>query len=330
MIKSQIPIALVAGLAAAMMHSAATVPSLPMVLVFYLAPLPLFLAGFGWGAATVALAALSGFAAVSFVATFKTAAMFALTTGLAPVILVWLALINRPAADNDPSHISEGEASAGGRVWYPEGRLVLWAGIISGAIFVLVVLLVGGSVEGFRTIIAKLAHEMVGEILKSRDMTPEMTSQVNAVQALLVLALPMIAAVFWVFTTVINFRLAMWILQMRGGALRPWARFGAMTFPRNAVFLPAAALAAAMLPDPLGTLAQIIAAGLLAAFTVLGLAVVHGLVKDMPMRAWLLGALYPGLIFLHVIMAGILMMLALADLMFNLRQRMNNRAAGNE
>ena len=129
-----------AGLvSAALFASAATATSLAGIL-FYLAPLPICLAGLGWGWIAAAVAALAGMVVVGGVLGLAPGAVFAGAIAMPMAVLCYLALLSRPAA------APQGQASVG-LEWYPVGRLVGWAAVIAGALAAIMVLTLGYDAE---------------------------------------------------------------------------------------------------------------------------------------------------------------------------------------
>src|SRR5215472_15760539 len=119
------PISLIIGagsglVSAALFASASTATSLAGLL-FYLAPLPLCLAGLGWGGMAVLLSALTGTVVVAASLGATTAAGFAVSIAAPTALLAHLALLSRPAATPN-----------GALEWYPPGRIVGWAALIAG------------------------------------------------------------------------------------------------------------------------------------------------------------------------------------------------------
>ena len=125
-----------AGLVAgALFASAATATALAGIL-FYLAPLPICLAGLGWGWTAGFVAAAAGSVAVAGVLGLSAGLVFAGAIGFPLAALCYLALMSRP--------VSEGTSGQQGLEWYPPGRLVGWAaatgtiGIESIVLFVII------------------------------------------------------------------------------------------------------------------------------------------------------------------------------------------------
>jgi hypothetical protein len=136
--------------------------------------------------------------------------------------------------------------------------------------------------------------------------------------------LPIAAASIWLLATLVNMKLGARILAAFDRSPRPWARFGALTFPRRAVWLLPAALAASMLPGMAGVIGTVFAAAMLTAFALAGLAVLHGLTEGMAARAPLLGGLYLALILLNWLLLLPLAMLTMLDMAFGMRARTAN------
>ncbi len=91
--------------------------------------------------------AMSGFGGV------KTGLFFVAASAVGPVILSRLALTSRPS--QGPG--SEGEVTAQGLQWYPEGRLVLWAAAMAGGLLTLVILALGPDAKSFQAMLSEAA-----------------------------------------------------------------------------------------------------------------------------------------------------------------------------
>jgi hypothetical protein len=302
-----------AGLAAAVLQAAVLYPSPLTMVAFYLSALPIFVVALGWGLSSTALAGLTGSVAIAAVAGVKPALAFLIGVALPPAILSWLALRSRPADEAPPI---EGEPQMDGRQWYPEGRLVLWAAGLAAGLTALGILLIAPSAEGFRTTLEGLVTQMLAAM--GEEMEGEEVDQLVAMMAVL---LPIAAASIWLLATLVNMKLAARMLTAFGRSPRPWARFGALTFPRRAVWLLPLTLAASMLPGIAGIIGSVFAAAMFTAFAIAGLAVLHGLTEGMAARGLLLGALYFALILLNWLLLVPLAMLAMLDMAFRMRVR---------
>jgi hypothetical protein len=140
--------------------------------------------------------------------------------------------------------------------------------------------------------------------------------------------LPAAAAMGWTLSTFVNFRLVETIAARLRITARPLPRFGALAFPRIAAVGLVAASAAALLPDSLGLIGGAFAGGMSAAFAVLGLAVLHGLLDGHPFRAMLLAALYVAVVVLGFALALPLIVTGILDMVFRMRARTRSSQSG--
>ncbi|MGB7205479.1 MAG: DUF2232 domain-containing protein [Anderseniella sp.] len=311
-----IVIGIIAGLVAGLLQAGGGTGNSLAALLVFLAPLPLFIAGLGWGAVTAALATLV--MAIGFLVGFgwQQALVVILSSGLAPVALSWLALKNRPASAS-PS--DEGEVADTGVEWYPEGRLVIWTVLISAALTMLVILALGPTVDQFR---ASAAEQLkpVFESLAKQPNAPT-AEQIENLKNYTLALLPATMCGVWGVLTMINMWLAGNILNASGHGARPWAEFGKLAFPKWAIWLLSGSAMATFLPGMLGQFAWILTAAMMLAYAILGLAVMHGLLEGNQFRSGLLATFYFLLVLLNFTVLVPLVMLAMFDQSFNIRKR---------
>jgi len=314
--------AIIAGLAAALLHASIVALTPLSALLFYLAPLPLFLIGLatGWTAALIGSAA-GGVALSAFWGT-KTGLFFLLTTAAGPVVLSKLAAISRPAA----AQAREGEVRDKGLEWYPEGRLLLWIAAMAGALLTLVILIMGPDAESFRAALKELSARLAEPLLKT--LPAQQRTGLNELVDFLVLIAPVASAAAWFAAMTVNLLLSTQLLARWGKSPRPWAPFSSLAFPRAAGVALAAACALSLFPGTVGLIGSVFAAPLLSAFAVLGLAVVHALLLGHSARVALLAGLYVALILLSWIALLPLLALGVAELGWNLRSRFKALPSG--
>ncbi|HFB98120.1 MAG TPA: DUF2232 domain-containing protein [Bryobacterales bacterium] len=310
--RSWIVMAVAAGALSGVAFLGIIAPSLVSILMFYMSPLPLFMVGLAFGLPAVALAALSGLVFISFVLSLKAAAFYVVSMAIAPVVLVHLALKWRPAAGG-----AEGEAADdSGREWYPEGRLLLWTAFMGGALVSVLLLMTGPDLETIRATLSQMA----GQMLKMSGAADELPAdQVERLKEFVSVATPLVSTAFWVVAMLFNLWLAARLLRAFGYETRPWAPFWKLTFHPRAMAALAVAAFATFLPGVLGLIGSVFAMALLAAFAILGFAVIHGLTLGNPWRNAILAVLYGGLIVMGWLILLPLVALALADLTFDLR-----------
>ena len=296
---------------AALFASAATATSLAGLL-FYLAPLPLCLAGLGWGGMVALLSALTGIVVIATSLGAATAAVFALSIAAPTALLAHLALLSRPAATPNGQVVGPLE-------WYPPGRIVGWAALIAGLLAGIFVLTIGYDQEAYRDTIRQiLEHSTLKEL--DRNGTVFTEEAIASLSSVLARALPAAFAIIWFTITLFNLWIAALIVDASGRALRPWPDLRGFELPNALVPLFAGALAASFLPGLPGLLATGLAGALLFAYVLQGLAVIHLYSHGLPFRAVLLTAVYLGILLLGWV-ALVVAILGLAEPLLGLRRR---------
>jgi len=284
-------IGLGASAAAALMFASVVSGSIAAILLFYLAPLPIFIAALGWSPLAGLIAAAVATAAVTIVSSTFFIAVAVIAFGA--WWLGYCALLARPAS------------SAGALEWYPAGRLVLWAAVIGTLVVVAAIPNFGMDQQSVQAALRK-AYE---RILRDRSLVD-----------MLVVAVPPAAAVFSTVTNLLNLWLAARIVKISGRLRRPWPDLPALNLPTSSSGLLAAAIVGSFLPDLFGVLSGAFAASLLMAFAMLGFAVLHAITRGMSARALVLGALYAATAILGWPVLAI-SILGLAETAFNIRNR---------
>jgi hypothetical protein len=311
-----IPLLIGAGsglVSAALFASAATATALAGVL-FYLAPLPLCLAGLGWGGMAALISALTGTVMIAAVLGPATAAVFGVSIAAPTALLTHLALLSRPAVTPQGPQIAALE-------WYPAGRIVGWAALMAGLLAGLMVLFLGYDQDSYRDSIREiLNHSALKEL--DRDGTLFTDETVASLSAMLARALPAAFAVVWLTITLFNLWMAGLIVDASGRALRPWPDLHALELPNAFLLVFAGALAASFLPGLPGLLATGLAGALLFAYVLQGLAVIHVYSRGVPLRALLLATVYLGILLLGWV-AIVVAIVGLAEPLIGLRQRAN-------
>jgi magnesium-transporting ATPase (P-type) len=296
---------------AALFASAATATALAGVL-FYLAPLPLCLAGLGWGSAAAFVAALAGTLVVALSLGPATAAIFALSIAAPMALLAHLALLSRPLATPQGPVTQAIE-------WYPAGRIVGWAALIAGGLAAILVLIVGYDQAAYKeTIRQMLDHSALKEL--DRDGTLFTEETLTSMAAMVARALPAAFAIVWLTITLFNLWMAGMIVDASARALRPWPDFHALELPNALVPIFAASLLASFVPGLPGLVATGFAGALLFAFVLQGLAVIHVYSRGAPFRALLLGAVYLGILLLGWV-AIVVAIIGIGEPVFRLRER---------
>src|SRR5262249_15835847 len=119
-------IGLGAGAAAALLFASVSSGSWLSVVLFYLAPLPMMIAGVGWSLWSGVIGGLISAVALGFVFPSVFFFSFLAVAGIPAWWLSYLAMLARPAAAN-----VNGSGAAPQLEWYPPGRLVFWAALLA-------------------------------------------------------------------------------------------------------------------------------------------------------------------------------------------------------
>ncbi|ODS02949.1 hypothetical protein AUC71_12415 [Methyloceanibacter marginalis] len=300
-----------AGLVSAALFASAAVSAALASFLLYLCPLPLCLAGLGWGRSSILIGGLAATVVMALTLGPAASLVYALTIAAPAAFLVHLLLQARPAAG------PEGEKS-GALEWYPAGRLVGAAALMAGALAGVMVLLLGPDAESYRASIA----EMLPHILKALDpddsvFKPEMVENLETVLAK---ALPAAFAVLWLTVMLFNLWLAGYIVAASGRSLRPWPDLHGLEVPNIFVAVFAGALVASFIPGIIGLIATGFAGAMLFAYVLQGLAVIHVYSLGVPFRPLLLAVVYLGILLLGWL-AIIVAILGLAEPLLGLRAR---------
>ena len=305
------------GLIAAALFASAATATAPAGVLFYLAPLPVCLAGLGWGGRAALLSAFTGTVVIAAAPGVATAAVFAVSIAAPSALLTHLALLSRPAITPQGRQVAALE-------WYPPGRIVGWAALLAGLLAGLLVLFLGYDQETYRESIREiLSHSALKELDPDGKLFTEDT--IANLSIVLARALPAAFAVVWLTITLFNLWMAGLIVNASGHALRPWPDLDALELPNAFLLVFAGALAASFLPGLPGLLATGLAGALLFAYVLQGLAVIHVYSQGVPARGLLLATVYLGILLLGWV-AVIVAILGLAEPLLGLRQRANRGA----
>src|SRR6266403_6346917 len=119
-------IALAAGCASALMFASIISGALISLVLFYLAPLPLMVAGLGWGPLSATIGGIAAAIGLGAIFGLPYCIAFVLTVALPAWWLGHLALLGRPVAT--VASAGNGAAPAAPIMeWYPVGRILLWS-----------------------------------------------------------------------------------------------------------------------------------------------------------------------------------------------------------
>jgi hypothetical protein len=307
-------IALAAGSASALMFASIISGALISLVLFYLAPLPLMVAGLGWGPLTATIGGISAAIGLGAVFGLPYCIAFVLTIALPAWWLGHLALLGRPVTTGTSA--GNGAAPAAPAMeWYPTGRILLWTTGFAALTTMAALFTLGGDAA---TISGALRRGLL-RIVGVRGAAPATGDTEQFIDALAAIA-PAAAAVVAMMTLTLNLWLAAKITATSGRLHRPWPDLKTAALPPMTLAALSLALALCFTGGLLAMLGQIASAALMMAYALIGFAVLHTLTLAMKSRTLWLSATYAVVLVFGwpaVAMVG----LGLADAVFGFRQR---------
>ena len=301
-----------AGVAAALLFASVTSGTLLSIPLFYLAPLPIMIAGLGWSYWAALTAALTGALALGVVFGAVFVFAFLAGAGVPGWWLAYLAMLARPAGGHE-----------GPLEWYPTGRVVAWAAILAALLVVVAIPNLGTDGESFRAglhdALARMLRVQTGAPADTPLTLPGGTDPERFIN-FLVSVIPATAAVLATLTNLFNLWLAGRVVKFSGRLTRPWPQISAMRFPPMLTAALVLAIALSFADGLIGVVGSIFSASLLMAYGALGFAVLHSITQGMNSRPFLLAGTY-----LVVLMIGWLVLalclLGVLDTMIDVRAR---------
>ena len=303
-----------AGLTSALLFASIASGLLISLALFYLAPLPIMIAGLGWShwASIIAALVASTGLSVTFTTSSNLFLGFLFGVGIPSWWLCYLALLARPVATPAGNTLE----------WYPVGRLVIWTAILSGLVIVGILLAMGTSEDTVRGVMRK-GFEKILRLPEARIEISSLNDFNRRIDALVTIA-PPAAAVSITLLNLMAFWLAGRIVNVSGRLRRPWPELSAMTFPTMILNLLAVTMVCVFLTGLIGIISSVFAASLVTAYAILGLAVLHTITRSMNGRRLVLTGVYVTIVSVWPVLL-LFAMLGLADTAFNIRDRIGKK-----
>jgi hypothetical protein len=278
------------GAAAALLFASLTTASYLSLVLFYLAPLPLMIAGLGWSHWSALIGAVAGAAVLALLFGGMFFLGFIAVVGAPSWILTRLAMLGRPVPSRDDTASFDKSVD-----WFPPGMLVVTAALLGAAVVLLAFPLIGLDAASFH----KGMVEKLGQVLRIETGTPDgkplsVPGIQNAQHMLEVLALvvPSVAAIVATLINLINLWLAGRVVRVSSRLARPWPQLSAMTFPVWVPILLAAAIAMTFAGGLPAIAAAVVGTSLTIAYAALGLAVLHEITRGRDSRPFILAGVY--------------------------------------
>lgn len=312
-----------AGLASAVL--VLTAASGPLgIMLGYLAPLPLFLAGLTHGVTAVGIAGAVG-TLVSAVNGLLAGGIY-LATFAAPVaVVVRQALLARPA--EEAAGAATGADIHDGLEWYPVGRVVLWLVGWSLGLFGIALLFTADREGG----LPGMLQPLLTQFLSVMQQDAGQGADLEVMAKRLALLMPAVFGISWLVMMTINGTLAQGLAVMLKQNRRPTPVYRAFTLSRSlAVALVAALVAAAVLPGDVAFIGGTVAAILAFPFFLQGLAVVHGLAAKASLPGLVLAAFYAALVVAGALVGVLVVILGFIEEWAGFRRRFAGAGASQE
>lgn len=304
-------IAIVTGAASALMFASSTTGAALSAILVWLSPLPIMIAALGWGSMIGLISAATATLAVGLMINPVTLAVFLVAIGLPAWWLGHLTMLAQPSAQ-DPQQLD----------WYPVGRILTWIIaiiVLCGALALIVTSSDGMSDDGPRQEMARM--------LRNSSMLPPGADPAPVVDAVFRL-LPAMLAFMGVIALTLNLWIAGQVVRLSQRLRRPWPLLRAVALPQFALAALVASIAAAFLDESVAPYSRMVLGTLLAAYLLVGLAVIHSVTERLNGRALWLGAVYFILLFalpLAAVTAIAIALLGVAEQLFGFRAQFAQR-----
>jgi hypothetical protein len=306
-------VGILSGLASALLFAVVVTGSPLGIILSYVAPLPVLIGALGWNHRSGLVATAVGGLATALAFRPEAGLAFVIGSALPAWWLAYLALLGRPNPD-------------GFLEWYPLGRLLLWVAASSAVITFVGALALGSWDYGTYRDALRGTIENVIRIqmrIPSGTPLPPTFGGVPREQFLdaLVGAVPFLAATAFSLVLSLNLWIAAKVVAISQRLPRAWPAIPATRMPHSALLLLAAVVLVSFVPGLVGVLALAFAGGLLMAFALQGLALLHHVSRGRPGRTGLLVGAYILLAFIAHTFLPLLALAGIADTAVDLRRR---------
>jgi hypothetical protein len=306
-----------AGLLAALVFASATTGPLVMrFILFLLTPLPLFLAGLGWGWIATVVASVAATALVFAVGgVIGPATVFAASQALPATLLVYLTTLHRPTAD--------------GTEWYPVGRIVIAAALCAGALASLWLFILGGDIETLKSALKSVIENALKNDLPQMPGGQSFTdADLDAATEVTMTLFPAASALTSMGGLLFGLWLAGRVLHAGSHLIRPWPDLAATVYPAGTPLALGVAAAATFLQGTPGLVAAGFTGAFFLAYVLLGLAIIHYVTRRYSWRPFALWLLYGVLLLMNAGISLILALLGLAESFYPIRRSADPPAPG--
>ena len=305
-----------AGLASAVLYASAwTGTVLGLFILFFMSPMPVAIAGFGWGWVCGALAAAVGCIAILFSGGPLSSVVYLVALGAPAAVFSYLALLNRTNPD-------------GTIEWYPIGRIIMWASLWAGATAAAGMLTLGTDFASVKATMVEMLDKSLFVDGTGPGGAAVTAEQKSTFASLMTAFMPWALATTWFTVAILNVWAAGRVTIQSGKLPRPWPDLSSITLPPVMALGFGVAVLGMMMPDMPGLIASCFASALLFAFMLVGLGILHRLSRGYSLRPLMLAFVYAGLLFMPPFSNLIVAMIGLAEPYFRGRMPPGSGAAG--
>ena len=284
--------------------------SMLAALLFFVAPLPLMIAGLGWHPLIAALGALVGCLAMSFGLGSKAGLFFAAVVGLPSWLsceVVLRLMVNRPADENARDY-----------------GLRLGVGIVGGiALYAVPVTLVGAlamniSYDSFNSVLRAFAEAAIRLLIESGHLQKE-GIDVKSTAAIYATVMPTVIIFLVCITLVLSLYIAVRVVRKSERLPFVPGPLFLVALPKESLFVMVGSIGLATMTGWLGFIGACAVAALTFCFILTGLAVMHSKTLGRSDRGMILGAAW-GSMLVFGLPALVFALIGAADAAFDLRR----------
>lgn len=300
-------IGIASGAASALLYATVTTGGSLVMPLFLAAPLPIAIAGLGWGTFAGLIAAVVAGLGLGLLTVPAAGLLHALVVGVPMALYAHLAGLARPTGPT-PADLE----------WYPLRRVLAVMVVVTAVSLVAVGAIFGFDVPSLADDVAKLLETMAET---SNDASlPDHQSLVGMLDVFMRI-LPFAVAMFWLTIMAVNLALAARIARLSGRFARPQDAIAAtVDLSPLMLLLFALAIAVSFAGGSGGLVASTLAGAIAMGYAIVGFAVTHVLVRGSAAAPLILGVAYASTFVLSIPLV-LFTLLGIADRPFGIRRR---------
>lgn len=293
---STLLIALVSGLASALLFAGLVLQSTSAISFALAAPIPIAIASLGWGSVAGFIAsAVAGMTIYAIAMSGPSALTLFGTMALPMAVAGHLAGLARPASEpmlaNGASSARRSESDLD---WYPLGRVLFAIAAMAIAACLFLGWLLGYDPDAFVPTVVEALGQGGGPGMETLSET-----QLREFAELVIALVPFVQPALLTITLVSGLYLGAAVVRVSGRLPRPKDDIPSAThLPKLALPIFGAAVAAVFLGGSIGVVAAVVVGALGAAFTLVGLASLHRRTRGRPGRGLVLFTSYAAILLL--------------------------------